>query len=78
VKEFVGKVSKRPFATGSKSERDALRLDTAEGSFVLRRMGANPLYDPDLEKLVGKTIRCRGEVNNYTLTIADWREDEKP
>jgi hypothetical protein len=74
VREFVGKVTKRPFASGSKSEREAVRLDTDNGSFVLRREGGNPLYDPMLEELVGKTIKCTGETHDYTLTMTDWSE----
>jgi hypothetical protein len=76
VREFIGKVTKRPFAVGSKSERNAVRLDTKEGSYVLRREGGNPLSDPELEKLVGKTIKCKGEADDYTLTITEWREQE--
>ena len=72
MREFVGKVTKRPFAVGSKSERNAVRLDTDEGSFVLRREGGNPLSDPALDKLVGKTIKCTGEIDDYTLTMTDW------
>jgi len=74
MREFVGKVTKRPFAVGSKSERNAVRLDTDEGSFVLRREDGNPLFDPELDKLVGKTIRCTGETDDYTLTITHWNE----
>jgi len=62
---------------GSKSERDAVYLETDEGSFVLRRTGGNPLFDPDLVALVGKTIRCLGEVHGYTLTMARWEEHGK-
>jgi hypothetical protein len=75
MRQFVGKVIKKPFAVGSKSEREAVQLDTGQGSFVLRRVGGNPLSDPELDKLVGKTIRCEGELQGYTLTIVDWRED---
>jgi hypothetical protein len=74
VREFVGKVTKRLFAVGSKSAREAVRLDTNEGSFILRREGGNPLFDPELEKLVGRTIKCNGEAHDYTLTITNWSE----
>lgn len=78
VQEFIGTVTKRTFAQGSKSEREAIRLDTGEGSFVLRRVDGNPLFDPELEKLVGKTIKCTGETQGYTLTITDWSEHSAP
>ncbi|MGY8684734.1 hypothetical protein Q2941_44340 [Bradyrhizobium sp. UFLA05-153] len=73
MRQFVGKVTKRRFAAGSKSERDAVRLETAEGSYVLRREGGNPLYDSALEDLVGKTIECQGETHDYTLTMRNWK-----
>lgn len=73
MSQFVGKVTKRPFAVGSKSERNAIRLETSDGSYVLRREGGNPLYDPALEQLVGKTIECQGETHDYTLTMTDWK-----
>ena len=74
MQEFVGKVTKAPFAAGSKSGRQAISLETPAGSFVLRRQGGNPLFDPELDKLVGKTIKCSGELHDYTLTIANWSE----
>jgi len=72
MQEFTGKVTKRPFGAGSKSAHDAVRLDTADGSYVLRRIGGNPFRDPELDGLVGKTIRCHGEVSGYALTMQDW------
>jgi hypothetical protein len=75
MQEFAGKVTKKPFGRGSKSAHCAVRLETGEGSYVLRRVGGNPFRDAELDKLVGKTIRCRGEVSGYTLTITDWSED---
>lgn len=73
MRQFVGKVTKRPFAVGSKSERHAVRLETAEGSYLLRREGGNPLYDPALEELIGETIECQGETHDSTLTMRDWK-----
>ncbi len=60
--EKIGQVVRRTVAKGSKSERMAVMLVTADGDFVLRRMGGNPFHDPDLEKMVGKTVRSEGEV----------------
>jgi hypothetical protein len=74
MREFTGKVTKKPFGRGSKSEHRAVRLETDEGSYVLRRVGGNPFQDSELDKLVGKTIRCTGELSGYTLTIAGWSE----
>ena len=74
MRDFVGKVMRKPFGTGSKSEHDAVVLKTDLNEYVLRRPGGNPFRDPVLENLVGKTIRCTGEAVDYTLTIADWKE----
>jgi hypothetical protein len=71
---MTGRVVKKPFATGSKSEREAILLVTAEGEYVLRRQGGNPFYDKKLENLVGKTIEVDGKITGYTLLISNWTE----
>lgn len=70
MQELTGEVTKGAFASGSKSEHDAIFLNTSEGRYVLRRQGGNPFSDPELEGLVGKTIRCRGVVANYTFIFS--------
>jgi len=43
-------------------------LSTPEGDFVLRRMGGNPYADPELERMLGQTVRSEGElVGGYTF-----------
>jgi len=71
--EFKGQVVKRPFAMGSKSEREALFLETKGDRYLLRQMGGNPYQDPELEKLVGKTIKAVGEIDDYMLLLSDWK-----
>jgi hypothetical protein len=56
VQEFRGKVVKKHIASGSKSERDAVCLESEGHAFVLRRQHGNPFYDQELEKLVGKRL----------------------
>lgn len=70
--KFVGKVTRKTFGKGSKSEYEAVFLETEEGEFVLRRRGGNPFHDPELQKLVGKDIRCEGSIEDYVLMISDW------
>jgi hypothetical protein len=72
--EYVGKVTKKPFGKGSKSESGGIFLDTEEGQYVLRREGGNPFHDTELQKLVGKTIRCTGLARDYVLRISAWTE----
>lgn len=68
---YSGSVVKRRFGQGSKSERDAVFLVTGDRDYVLRRQGGNPYHDPDLERLVGKKVRCTGIVTGYTLIVSD-------
>ncbi len=72
--EFVGKVTRRLFGRGSKSEHEAVYFETGQNRYVLRRQGGNPFHDRELDRLVGKTVRCSGVVDDYTLTISDWTE----
>jgi hypothetical protein len=65
--QYVGKVTSGPFGTGSKSEHRAVYIDTKQGRYVLRRQKGNPFFDPKLEALIGKTIRCEGELDDYVL-----------
>lgn len=71
VGKYAGSVVKRPFATGSKSQRDAILLVTGDREYVLRRPGANAFHDPDLEQFVGKRVRCTGTLTGYTLLVTD-------
>ena len=75
AKEATGRVTSHLTAKGSKSERQAVFLETDnEGSFLLRRRGGNPFFDPILQNLVGKTIHCRGILTEHTFIISDWDE----
>jgi len=71
--EFKGRVIKEAFAKGSKSEREAVMLDTGKTRYVLRRQGGNPFSDPALDKLVGKNISAVGIVSGYTLLMSEWK-----
>jgi hypothetical protein len=58
---------------GSKSGRDVVFLDTGQRMLLLRREGGNPFADPQLDALVGKSIRCEGDlVGGSTLILARW------
>jgi len=67
VVDLIGAVVRGPFGTGSKSERQAVWFETAEGRFVLRRKEGPTFGDKALEQYVGKRVRCRGFVVDYTL-----------
>jgi hypothetical protein len=72
MSEFVGKVSRGSFGKGSKSAHEALYIETGGARYVLRRQGGNPFYDPELQDLDGKRIRCNGVIADYTLLISEW------
>jgi hypothetical protein len=72
--ELDGQVVRKPFGAGSKSERPAIVLRTPGGDYVLRRQGGLAYGDPDLERLIGKRLRCRGTLSGYTFLMTDCAE----
>ena len=69
---FTGTVVKACFAPGSKSEREAVMLDTGSERLVLRQKGGNAFRDPALEALVGRRITGSGHRTGYTLILDNW------
>jgi hypothetical protein len=67
VEGVTGTVVRGPFGTGSKSEREAVWLESAIGRFVLRRKDGPTFADRALEKYVGKRVECDGFIVGYTL-----------
>jgi hypothetical protein len=72
--ELRGKVVRKTFGAGTKSEHSAVYLKTDEAEYKLRRLQGNPFHDPELEKLVGKEIRARGTIAGYELLMGAWEE----
>lgn len=70
---YRGRVVRKTFGRGSKSEHEAVTLVTDCGEFRLRRAGGNPFVDPVLERLLGKTIECEGVPRDDTLVMKTWR-----
>ncbi|HTO50639.1 MAG TPA: hypothetical protein VML91_23585 [Burkholderiales bacterium] len=62
-----GKVTRRVFGKGTKSEHLAVWIDTDRGSFVLRRKGGPAFDDPELDRYVGRTVACDGFLLSHTL-----------
>ncbi len=70
----TGRVVKKPFAVGSKSERQAVVLQASDGhEYLLRRRGGNAYYDEALDALVGHTIQAEGQPHGYTFLMDTWR-----
>jgi hypothetical protein len=72
--ELAGRIVKKPFGIGSKSERQAIYLVAPSGEYVLRRPGANPFeIDQELAALVGNQVQCSGVLSGYTFFVSDWK-----
>ncbi len=72
--ERYGTVTQTLVSPGSKSERQAVVLDTDGQRYVLRRLGGNPFQDAVLESLVGKHLRAVGDVHGSNFILTDWSE----
>jgi hypothetical protein len=69
VRDLRGRVVRRRYARGSKSERDALMLATAEGDFLLRRRGGPAFGDTGLDHLLDAAVACDGTIVGNVLLV---------
>lgn len=60
VKGVRGRVTRGLYAQGSKSEREAVFLETDKGRYVLRRKTGPVFGDAELEQYVGREVVCDG------------------
>ena len=67
--QYAGRVVRKLFAKGSKSERLAVMLITDNHEYILRHVGVAPYNDPALEPFVDKKVLFEGVVVDYTLFI---------
>jgi hypothetical protein len=67
VDGLIGKVERGPFGAGSKSEREAVWIETEDERLVLRRKGGPTYGDRELDRYVGKRVKCDGFVVGYML-----------
>jgi hypothetical protein len=67
VAGLVGEVTRGRFAVGSKSEHDAVWIDTGERRLLLRRKEGPAMGDPVLVRYVGRRVRCDGLIVAHTL-----------
>jgi hypothetical protein len=70
--KLSGLVIRKTFGKGSKSEHEAVYLQSDKVEYVLRRRGANPFSDPVLEDLVGKRISATGTIKEYVFFVDEW------
>ncbi|MCC7058462.1 MAG: hypothetical protein IT272_13700 [Chitinophagales bacterium] len=69
--KLKGIVVEGSYGKGSKSEHNAVYLDTGENKYRLKRRGGNPFYDESLHNLIGKTIEAEGNLTDYFFEITD-------
>ncbi|MEO5995143.1 MAG: hypothetical protein ABIN89_00515 [Chitinophagaceae bacterium] len=66
-----GKVVIKKTAKGSKSESNAICIDTGDSTYVLRRVGGNPFNDSILNDLVGKEVTATGVINQHLFLATE-------
>lgn len=73
--QLSGKVVMKKTSEGSKSERNAVLLQTENKSYVLRKMGGNPFKDTSLEIFAGKSITATGILDRNLFLAKEIKED---
>jgi hypothetical protein len=69
-----GNVGRRTYAADSKSERQAMMIMTEDGAeYLLRRAGANPYADPELDALDGALIEATGRLHRDVFLVEEYR-----
>lgn len=68
--KFFGKVSRKRVASASKSEHEAVILETAKGEFLLRRLGGPGFDDPQVDCLVGHKVEVEGRTQGNWLLFS--------
>ena len=74
----VGDVVRRRVGGGSKSDHDAVVVDTGEQTLILRRRGGNAFSDPAVDALVGQRVRLEGTATDTTFLIDDVTVLDRP
>jgi hypothetical protein len=75
--ELKGKVVMKKFGKSSKSEHDAVYLETKKGNFVLRQVGSNAFENKELKKLLGKEVTATGTVKDYLFLAKTIKEIDR-
>jgi hypothetical protein len=78
VDGLCGVVRRGPVGEGSKSSREALWIDTAQGSFLLRRKDGPTFGDTALDRWVGMPVACAGFIVATTLLAERIEADPHP
>ena len=70
VTALCGRVTQGAYGKGSKSEREAVFIETADARrYILRHKTGPALYDTELMQYVGHEVKCDGLVVGKTLLV---------
>jgi hypothetical protein len=67
VSRLRGRVTQAEYGKGSKSQRQAIFIETADAKYLLRRKTGPVFADPELLRYVGHDVECDGFVIATTL-----------
>ncbi len=67
VTSLRGRITKGMYGGGSKSEHEAVLIETANGRYVLRRKAGPAFGDTELNRYVGHEVKCDGFLLGTTL-----------
>lgn len=70
VTALHGRVTRDVYGKGSKSEREAVFIETADARYILRRKTGPVFGDTELTQYVGHEVECDGFVVGTTF-LAD-------
>ena len=71
VQTIRGVVIEKTYARGTKSQHEALYIQTTEHEYVLRRINANPFHDDWLHEFKGKEVTATGVLDKNTFLARD-------
>jgi hypothetical protein len=64
-----GRVTQGPYGKGSKSEREAVFIETADAHYILRRKTGPVFDDTKLTQYVGHEVECDGSLVGTTFLV---------
>ena len=69
VTAFRGRIIQGPYGKGSKSEHDAVFIETADMRYILRRKTDSVFDDTTIKQYVGHEVECDGFLVGTTLLV---------
>jgi hypothetical protein len=67
INSLHGAVTQGPYGIGSKSEQEAIFIETSDGRYILRRKNGPAFGDSELKGYVGHRVECDGFIVSNTV-----------